>query len=301
MSEPVVRSTGMTDVVRAAGAVVWRGDEADPEVALVHRPKYGDWSFPKGKLKSGEHVIAAALREVREETGLDVVFGRPLPPNHYLKDGRLKRVDYWAARAVGVAEDFPFGDEVDEVVWLSLDEARRRLTYEWDAGLLRSLTALPLATVPLIFVRHGLAGSRQEWKGDDDLRPLDESGWAQSAAFTAVLGAYRPSALVSSPSLRCVQMLKPYADGLGMRVREDRALSEDGYDPRAAERLVSELADSGESSVVCSHGKVLPELLAMSCEGRLGDDPAEAQLGKGAFAVLNRAAGRLVSVERHIT
>ncbi|GAA4561315.1 NUDIX hydrolase [Planotetraspora kaengkrachanensis] len=301
MFESGVRSTGVTDMIRAAGAVVWRGDEADPEVALVHRPKYDDWSFPKGKLKPGEHVIVAALREVREETGLDVVFGRPLPPSHYLKDGRLKRVDYWAARVVGVAEEFPYGDEVDEVVWLPLDEARRRLTYEWDAGLLRALTALPLATVPLIFVRHGLAGSRQEWKGDDDLRPLDESGWAQSAAFTAVLGAYRPAVLVSSPSLRCVQMLKPYADDLGMRVREDLTLSEDGYDPRAAERLVGELAASGEPAVVCSHGKVLPELLAMSCRDRPDGDPAEVELDKGAFAVLNRAAGRLVSVEHHLT
>jgi len=299
MFEPEVRSTGMTDMIRAAGAVVWRGDETDPEVALVHRPKYDDWSFPKGKLKPGEHMIAGALREVREETGLDVVFGRSLPPSHYLKDGRLKRVDYWAARASGPGGEIITVDEVDEVVWLPLNEARRRLTYEWDAGLLRALTALPLATVPLIFVRHGLAGSRQEWKGDDDLRPLDEFGWAQSAAFTAVLDAYRPAALVSSPSLRCVEMLKPYAGGRGMRVREDRALSEDGYDSRAAERLVSELIESGEPSVVCSHGKVLPELLAMSGESRLND--AEGQLGKGAFAVLNRAAGRLVSVERYIT
>jgi 8-oxo-dGTP pyrophosphatase MutT (NUDIX family) len=299
MFEPEVGSIGMTDMIRAAGAVVWRGDETNPEVALVHRPKYDDWSFPKGKLKPDEHPIAAALREVREETGLDVVFGRSLPPSHYLKDGRLKRVDYWAAQAVGPRGEVLTVDEVDEVVWLPLDEARRRLTYEWDAGLLRALTALPLATVPLIFVRHGLAGSRQDWKGDDDLRPLDEYGWAQSAAFTAVLGAYRPAALVSSPSLRCVQMLKPYADSRGMRVREDMTLSEGGYDARAAERLVSELIGSGEPSVVCSHGKVLPEVLAMSSEGRLDD--AEGQLGKGAFAVLNRAAGRLVSVERYIT
>lgn len=175
-------------MIRAAGAVVWRGDEDDPEVALVHRPAYGDWSLPKGKLKRGEHVIAGALREVREETGLEVVLGRALPPVHYMHGDRLKRVDYWLAHALDdrVAAD---GDEVDEVVWLPIEEAQRRLTHRWDRGLLRAAGAAPLPTTPLILVRHALAGSRQEWKGDDDLRPLDERGRAQAEVLATVLGA----------------------------------------------------------------------------------------------------------------
>ncbi|GII52897.1 NUDIX hydrolase [Planotetraspora thailandica] len=304
MIEPEVRPT---DLIRAAGAVVWRGDETDPEVAVVHRPRYDDWSFPKGKLKPGEHVIAGALREVAEETGLDVVFGRPLPPVHYLKDGRLKRVDYWAARALGTSTEIATPDEVDQLVWLPVAEARRLLTYEWDAGLLRALTALPLATTPLIFVRHGLAGSRQEWEGDDDLRPLDEHGRAQAQALADVLAAYRPATLVSSPSLRCVTMLEPYARAHGLDVREERSISEGGFDAREADRLVRAILDTvdrpadGSGVVVCSHGKVLRDLLGVAAADRQDRGGAEAELDKGAFTVLNRAGGRTVSVERHST
>jgi 8-oxo-dGTP diphosphatase len=297
MIEPQVRPT---DMIRAAGAVVWRGDEADPEVALVHRPKYHDWTFPKGKLKPGEHVIAGGLREVAEETGLEVVLGRALPPIHYLKDGRLKRVDYWVARAVGMrgAAD---EDEVDQVVWLSLDEARQRLTYEWDAGLLRALTAAPLVATPLIFVRHGLAGSRQSWPGDDDERPLDQCGEAQADVLTEVLYGYRPTTLVSSPSRRCTQTLEPYARRHGLEIRREKVLSESSYDPGVALRLVLGLIAVGEPAAVCSHGKVLPELITGVCETRMHNRPVDTHLRKGEFAVLHHTEDRIVSVERYMT
>lgn len=228
-------------MIRAAGAVVWRGEEADPEIVLVHRPAYDDWSLPKGKLRNGEHVIAAALREVREETGLGVVLGRALPPVHYLKDGRLKRVDYWLARDPGDGPDpgeeggegigTGIDEEVDEVVWLPIEEAVRRLTYQWDRHLLRAVGAAPLTTTPLIFLRHALAGSRQEWKGDDDHRPLDERGRTQAEILATVLGAYRPERLVSSHSRRCTQTIGPYAERRGLEVRREKALSESGYAP----------------------------------------------------------------------
>ncbi|GAA1023364.1 NUDIX hydrolase [Acrocarpospora pleiomorpha] len=283
----------MTDLVRASGAVIWRGDERNPEVAVVHRPRYDDWSFPKGKLKPGEHVIAGALREVAEETGLQVVLGRSLPPVHYLKDGRLKRVDYWTAQAVAIG-DLEAVEEVDQVAWLSLDAARRRLTYEWDAGLLRALTAAPLRTTPLILVRHAQAGSRQDWKGDDDRRPLDQAGLAQAETLATALVAYAPTALVSSPSKRCVQTLKPYATKTGLPVRKEKLLTENHYDPRETLRLVQKL---DEPAVVCTHGKVVPDLLDAFCDHRCGDT----HLRKGAFAVVHHSGDQLVSVERYAT
>ncbi|MCK2213233.1 NUDIX hydrolase [Actinomadura sp. ATCC 31491] len=274
----------MTDLLRAAGAVVWRGEASRPEVAVVHRPAYDDWTFPKGKLKTGEHVIAAALREVREESGLTITLGRALPPVHYISRGRLKRVDYWSARVAGDAGFTP-GEEVDELRWLPPERARELLTYEWDAGLLRALAVAPLETVPLVLVRHATAGSRAEWQGDDARRPLDAGGRAQAAVLATALPAYRPELLVSSPSARCVQTLEPY----GAEIRLEPLLSEESQDPQKTPVLVREIA---VPAAVCSHGKVLPGLIR-ALTGK------EVTLRKGAFAVLHRAGDQVVSVERY--
>ncbi|MEV4175588.1 NUDIX hydrolase [Nonomuraea sp. NPDC049709] len=280
----------MTDLLRAAGAVVWRGEQSSPEVAVIHRPGYDDWTFPKGKLKSGEHVIAAALREVREETGLTVLLGRALPPIHYMSTGRLKRVDYWVAQEAADG-GFEPGDEVDKLRWLPLAEARRLLTYEWDVGLLRALGAAPLETVPLVLVRHGSAGSRSEWPGEDVARPLDTDGASQASNLATALPAYRPELLLSSPSARCVQTLEPYAGEVGADIRIEPLLSEESQDPQKTPALVGDLS---APAVACSHGKVLPGLIE-ALSGK------SVHLRKGAFAVLHRAGGRVVSVERYPT
>lgn len=124
-----------TAPIRAAGVLMWRSSQDDGGlwVALVHRPRYDDWSWPKGKLKRGEDFAAAAVRETREETGMECELGAPLPPTHYLVDGRPKEVRYWVARAL--AGRFEPSREVDAVVWLSPAAARVRLTHERDRPL----------------------------------------------------------------------------------------------------------------------------------------------------------------------
>ncbi|GFE15081.1 DNA mismatch repair protein MutT [Streptomyces glebosus] len=127
--------------VRAAGCVLWRRAPTEDglEIALVHRPKYDDWSHPKGKLKRGENALAGAVREVAEETGMDCRPGAPLPTSYYYANGRPKTVRYWAAEALAGA--FTPSSEVDRLEWLSPDEARTRLTQERDRPLVDALLA----------------------------------------------------------------------------------------------------------------------------------------------------------------
>ncbi|MFE6285540.1 NUDIX hydrolase [Streptomyces sp. NPDC057877] len=126
--------------IQAAGCVLWRHSPLHPaelEICLVHRPKYDDWSHPKGKLKPHEPHLPAALREVAEETGYDATPGPELATHHYLAEGRPKQVRYWAAEAR--TGTFTPNDEVDRILWLPLPEARTRLTQPRDRTLLDDL------------------------------------------------------------------------------------------------------------------------------------------------------------------
>ncbi|MFI0818942.1 NUDIX hydrolase [Streptomyces sp. NPDC021098] len=141
----------VTTTVRAAGCVLWRhtprdarptGRDGGLEIALVHRPRYDDWSHPKGKLKRGEDALHCAVREVVEETGMGCTPGAELPTLHYDARGRPKEVRYWAAEAVP-DEAFVPNREVDRLLWLPPEAARSRLTYDHDRTLVDALlTAL---------------------------------------------------------------------------------------------------------------------------------------------------------------
>lgn len=134
---PVTQTNDTT--VLAAGCVLWRRSpvRSELEVCIVHRPKYDDWSHPKGKLKHGEEALSGALREVAEETGYVADPGAELPTLHYLAGGRPKQVRYWAAQAV--SGHFDPNHEVDRILWLSTSEARGRLTQPRDRDLVDAL------------------------------------------------------------------------------------------------------------------------------------------------------------------
>lgn len=294
-------STAATDdVVRAAGAVLWRpGHDGAVEVALVHRPKYDDWSLPKGKLDPGEHVLLGAVREVQEETGQQVVLGRPLPTQRYPVAGRAKEVRYWAACAREQGEFVPTR-EIDDLDWASPRQAARRLTHPRDAALLEDFAAGPVATVPLVLLRHGRAQRRSDWTGDDSTRPLDEAGEVQARALASLLGCYGPTRLLSSDTRRCIDSLLPYATEHRLTVETEPLVSDSGFarHTEAALDRVEGLLTTGEPTVVCTHRPVLPTLVATLC-ARSRVRPPRAALPPAGFWVLHVAGGQVVAVESH--
>ena len=129
----------MTAVVRAAGGMIVRDGERGPEVLIVHRPRYDDWSLPKGKRDPGETDEQCAVREAEEETGLRCTLGRELLPTRYLdRHGRPKVVRYWLMSVVG-SRPFVPSDEVDLVEWQPADEVVARLSYDHDAELVANV------------------------------------------------------------------------------------------------------------------------------------------------------------------
>jgi 8-oxo-dGTP diphosphatase len=288
------------DEVVAAGAVVWRGNPDSPDVALVHRPAYDDWSFPKGKVDAGEHVIVAAVREIAEELGSSVELGVPLPTARYVVAGVPKTVHYWAARHVGGA--FTPDDEVDEVEWLTLADARQQLTHGADRGLLDAFAEAPLNTHPAIALRHAKAKPRSTWAGDDAARPLTGRGRAQADVLSVLLHrAYGTLRVVTSPWLRCVQTVEPYAAASLGTVEFLDALGEEEFedDIDQARIEMGRLLSDGRGVLACSHGNVMPDLVRAFLGPSGGEGVEAGDLAKGEFVIAHRTGGRTLAVERH--
>ena len=285
-----------TAEVRAAGGVLWRYVDGSVRVALVHRPKYDDWSLPKGKLDRGEAAVVGGVREVLEETGFRALPGRPLGVSRYrvLHRGRdvEKSVHWWAMRATG--GQFVPSAEVDALRWLPVPSALAKVTGGYDCAPLKAFAAEPPETTTLLLVRHGSAGSRSEWSGADELRPLDAVGQAQAAALTDVLAAYGPARVLSAPPLRCVETVRPLAERLGVPVEPAPAAGEiaSGHEPLAD--LLRELAEGGEPAVVCSQGGVIPQAVT-ALAAHLG--VTQAPTPKGGCWALTFSGDRLLDVE----
>jgi 8-oxo-(d)GTP phosphatase len=309
----------MTDVILAAGAAIWRPAADAPqspqgprgsqetgaaEVLLVHRPKYDDWSLPKGKSEPGEHILLTAVREVWEETCVRPVLGPRLPTVEYISWGRPKRVSYWSAFGAG-AEAAP-GNEIDAVSWLPLPQAREQLAGTHDDPVISAFR--PLETVPLIVVRHASAGRKAAWPGQDESRPLDADGAAVARALAGLLACFAPVArVISSPALRCTETVRPFAATFGGTIEAEDCLVPYGrsavFSSRtdqadALRRLLSGLVAERRPAVLCLHRENLPEVLAELCSALGGSaaGPADPSLPKGGFWVAHSAPGGLGGV-----
>ena len=296
------------DLVRAAGVVLLRGTPENREVLIVHRPRRSDWSLPKGKIDPGEHVLAAAVRECMEESSYLPQLGAPLPTLTYTALGRPKQVQYWAA-SVRSHDTFIPNDEVDEIRWLPVEQARHQLTYEHDADTVESATALP-PTVPLIVLRHTQAVKRADFKGANDAaRPLTNKGKSHAHTLIPLLDSFGIKSVHSSDAIRCLETVIELAAYLDAEVHLESELSEAGFeqDPKQARKRMRQLSRHQQPVVVCSHRPVLPALVravTATLDVEVAPDIWDTKLSPGSFIVIHRVFNeeerpRVVAVERH--
>lgn len=250
----------MTDTpILAAGGLVIRPDpDGELRVLAAHRPRYDDWSLPKGKADAGESPEATALREVAEETGVLADIIAPLGEVEYrVSSGKRKVVRYYAMRS---RSERPFtpNDEVDEIRWVTPEEGAELLSYEHDRALITNDLARLLSIGTVWLVRHAAAGDRGAWNDDDRVRPLTKKGQRQSEAIAEALAGYDIDAVYSSPYLRCRQTVYPIATRAGLQVEDSENLSEGA---REAETLDWLRTMGGRNVVACSHGDVIPGVI----------------------------------------
>lgn len=292
-------------MLRAAGGVLWRGRDDSVEIAVVHRPRYDDWSLPKGKADSGEHLAVTAQREVFEETGFRGVLSRSLAAQEYPVTGAggqpaHKVVNFWAMRADAqeAGSSWPRPDEVDEVRWLSPETADLLLSREGDRRTLQSFLAAPQVSMTVTLVRHGSAHNKRRWSGPDDHRPLDARGRIEALRLADVLPVFGPRRVLSALPSRCTATVQPLAARLGVPVELAAAFGEDdnARDVDHAVAALDGIVATGQAAVICSQGGVIPDVLSQIAE-RDGLSVAETPSRKGSAWVLSFADNRLVAAD----
>jgi 8-oxo-dGTP diphosphatase len=282
---------GVSRPVRAAGGIVLRGDGGDRSVALVHRPRYDDWSFPKGKLEDGEDEATAALREVEEETGLRCRLGPSVGAVTYRdRQGRLKVVRYFQMDADGGR--FAPNREVDELRWVAVEDAVRLLTYPHDRRMLRQVaTGAPASASALYVVRHAKAGVREAWSSPDEERPLTRRGRKQARRLVGWFRDLEIERVLSSPFVRCLQTVEPLAEARGLPVEVATELREGA----SVDELLRALATFGDRpTVVCGHGREMRSMIDRIEAGGATIEGARG-IAKGSVWVLDREGERIVA------
>lgn len=297
----------------AAGAVISRENNGKKEFLLIHRGYRDDWTFPKGKVDPGEHIVGAAVREVREETGFAIKLGTPLPTARYMKGTATKDAFYWNASVID--GKFVPNDEVDQIKWLSFSSAKKTLSYEHDQEILEAASKSRLTT-PLIILRHTQAIKRAEWvvtkdglSQIDSSRPLTAVGRMQAGGLVPALAAFGISELHSSDSRRCRDTVGPYATARSIPIELEETLSEEQHKahPQKASSRILTIAKSTLPLALCTHRPVMPTVMeSLSSIFQIENptkkmfDPA---LTPGSMVIYHRDAtdlSKVISVERHI-
>ncbi len=310
-------SSSVSTPVLAAGAVCWRETKKGVQILLVYRTQHRDTSLPKGKVDPGETLPETAVREIAEETGLVVGLGTPLGVVEYqLPNGRDKIVYYWAAEVTELSlanSTFAANDEIESLHWMPLAEARKRLSYPHDVDVVERFATLHeqgrVRTFAIIALRHGKAMSPQNWDGPDATRPLLQRGVDQALSVAPGIAAYRPAKLFSSTAERCLQTIAPSARVTGLEVKEKVEISQDAYQSggAAVTKIVDKRLRKGVTTVLCSHGPVLPQIIDAVAKATGTPDSGKLQraamLSTGEYAVLHipvdHPESGVVAVEVH--
>ena len=288
-----------TQVVRAAGAVLWRRLSDDlVQVALIHRPKYQDWSFPKGKIEIGESDISCAYREVMEETGFDSQFGPELCKVEYPVGDQLKVVRYWSAQAMGDPKNVLDVNEVDQLIWVTISDAYQKLSREGDKEVLKNFEIYGVDTTPLILLRHGKAIAREEWEGDDGDRPLAQLGQIQSKRMLSKYLPFAISEIHTSDAVRCYETVAPMARAMSLDMIYWSELSEYAFakDKKAAINVVNDIIESETRAIVCGHNPVLPGIVAKFI-GKKNFKQLDHGLLPGEAWILHHRDGEVIAID----
>jgi len=288
-----------SSIIRAAGAVLWRyGARKKIEVALIHRARYDDWSLPKGKLDTGESMIACAYREVMEETGYTSIFGPELGEVTYVVDGISKIVKYWSAQAADKPTGTPDPQEIDQIEWLTPANARKKLTLDDDRSVIDFFLEFGTGTTPLVLLRHAKAVKREDWDGDDGDRPLAHIGQLQAKRILSNFLPFAITQVHSSDAMRCIETIEPMTRALNMHPIFSTDLSEYRFakDKEAALDYAQDLMNSGKSSIICSHNPILPKLLKKLI-GKKNFKQLDQELKPAEAWVLHHRDGEIIAID----
>ena len=286
------RASDYRPTIWAAGAAVYRMRAGKPEILLTHRPRYNDWSLPKGKLSRGEGFQECAEREVEEETGVTGVVEESIGTVGYrTANGNYKAVRYWLIHAKD--ENFSPNEEVDKIRWMRPKRAMEKATYTRDEAIIAAASNMARDRKPgaVYVVRHAHAGNKKKWRKADVVRPVSKKGHEQVATLTNRLMRVPINQIISSPSLRCEQTVAPLAGRLGLPAATSAALRREA-DLEKVLRLIRR--SRGQRTVLCSHGETIGLLIQHLANEEGVDFRGPMEWPKGSVWVLSTRGKRII-------